>query len=297
MGFNNPSKPWSELEAALTGKKVKPPEGEGIRQIGEDKQRPYAVDPLAIDADGGDSPVWSRKRQPYQAPPLIKTEEAVPYAELHCHTNFSFLDGASHPEELAEEAYRLGLEALAVTDHDGMYGVVRFAQAAHAVGMPTVFGAELTLDLPRRSQAGLADPEGRHLGVLARDPQGYAALCRTISKAQMGGGEKGLPKVSLSALAQAHGGHWLVLTGCRKGTVPPALAKAGPAAAARELADLVAAFGRQNVAVELWDHGDPLDSARNDALVNIAARAGVDLVATNNVHYATLARRPLATAL
>ena len=67
------------------------------------------------------------------------------YAELHCHSNFSFLDGASHPEELAEEAARLGLTALAITDHDGFYGVVRFAEAARAVDLPTVFGAELTL--------------------------------------------------------------------------------------------------------------------------------------------------------
>ena len=67
------------------------------------------------------------------------------YAELHCHSNFSFLDGASHPEELAEEAVRLGLSALALTDHDGFYGVVRFAEAARAVDLPTVFGSELTL--------------------------------------------------------------------------------------------------------------------------------------------------------
>src|SRR4051794_26800187 len=263
--------PWSELERRLSWGKAVP----------------------------GPSHPESRRRQPYEPPPaVVRRQGAVPYAELHCHTNFSFLDGPSHPEELVEEAARMGLEALAVTDHDGMYGVVRFAQAAHAVGLPTVFGAELTLDLPRRSQAGLADPEGRHLVVLARDPDGYASLCRVISHAQMSGGEKGLPRCSLSALAQAHGGHWLVLTGCRKGTVPAALANEGPAAAARELADLVAAFGRENVAVELWDHGDPLDSARNDALVSLAAaRAGVDLVATNNVHYATLARRPLATAL
>src|SRR5579864_3869440 len=270
VGFNNPNMPWSELERRLSWGKALP----------------------------APSHPESRHRQPYEPPPIVRRRGAVPYAELHCHTNFSFLDGASHPEELVEEAARLGLEALAVTDHDGMYGVVRFAQAAHAVGMPAVFGAELTLDLPRRSQAGLADPEGRHLVVLARDPQGYAALCRTISAAQMGGGEKGLPKASLSALAQAHGGHWLVLTGCRKGTVPAALQTAGPAAAARELADLVVAFGKENVAVELWDHGDPLDLVRNDALVNLAARAGgVDVVATNNVHYATPARRPLATAL
>ena len=69
----------------------------------------------------------------------------MPYAELHCHTNFSFLQGASHPEELVEEAVRLGLEALAVTDRNGFYGVVRFAEAARAVGLPTVFGAEVTL--------------------------------------------------------------------------------------------------------------------------------------------------------
>jgi error-prone DNA polymerase len=79
--------------------------------------------------------------------------------------------------------------------------------------------------------------------------------------------------------------------------VPAALVADGPAAAARELSLLVDAFGRDNVAVELWDHGDPLDSARNDALVALAMRANVDVVATNNVHYATAARRPLATAL
>ena len=227
---------------------------------------------------------------------------SVPYAELHCHSNFSFLDGASHPEELAEEAARLGLEALALTDHDGFYGVVRFAEAAAALGVPTVFGTELTLDLPRRSQQGAADPEGRHLLVLARDPDGYARLSRAASAAHMRAGEKGLPKVSLEDLAAiasepGHGGRWQVLTGCRKGTVPAALVDRGPAAAARELAEAVDAFGRDSVAVELWDHGDPLDSARNDALVALAVKAGVDVVATNNVHYATPARRPLATAL
>src|SRR2546428_1627454 len=97
------------------------------------------------------------------------------YAELHCHSNFSFLDGASHPEELAEEAARLGLEALAITDHDGFYGVVRFAEAAREVGLPTIFGAELSFGL-HKPQNGAADPEGHHLVVLARDPAGYARL-------------------------------------------------------------------------------------------------------------------------
>src|SRR5712691_7258671 len=74
------------------------------------------------------------------------------YAELHCHTNFSFLDGASHPEELTDEAARLGLAGLAVTDPDGLYGVVRFALAARRHGLPTVFGAEITLSEAAEAQ-------------------------------------------------------------------------------------------------------------------------------------------------
>jgi error-prone DNA polymerase len=231
------------------------------------------------------------------------------YAELHCHSNFSFLDGASHPEELAEEAARLELAALAITDHDGFYGVVRFAEAARAVDLPTVFGSELTLgakELPN----GIPDPAGEHLIVLAQGPVGYSRLAKAISEAQLAG-EKGMPRTSLAHLADAarapvhlagnvaarENDHWFVLTGCRKGSVPAALQRDGPTAAQKALAELVHAFGRDRVLVELWDHGDPVDRYRNDALVQIALQAGVEVVATNNVHYATPARRPLATAL
>ena len=231
-------------------------------------------------------------------PPAVlpRRVSATPYAELHCHSTFSFLDGASHPEELAEEAVRLGLEALAITDHDGFYGVVRFAEAARAVGMPTVFGAELSLGLTK-PQNGVPDPEGSHLLVLARDPEGYARLASTISAAQLRGAEKGKPVYDGVAWEEVHGDHWMVLTGCRKGTVPQALERHGPAAAARELDALIATFGLHNVVVELCDHGDPLDSHRNDALASMAVRAGVDVVATTNAHYASPARRPLATAM
>jgi error-prone DNA polymerase len=226
-----------------------------------------------------------------------------PYAELHAHSGFSFLDGASDPEELVAEAHRLGLRALALTDHDGFYGVVRFAEAARVVGLPTVFGAEVTLSPGARPRTGEPDPVGEHLVVLARDPEGYARLATALADAHLSGGEKGKPVTTLAALAARHGGHWRVLTGCRKGAVAAALVAEGPAAARRQLDRLVAAFsaagvpGRQVVAVELWDHGDPLDSARNDALARLAAEAGVDTVATNNVHYATPAGFRLATTL
>ncbi len=164
---------------------------------------PGRARPFPSRGDGGDSPGWSYKRPAYEPPAGLvrrRPRRHRPYAELHCHSNFSFLDGASHPEELAEEAARLGLEALALTDHDGMYGVVRFAEAARAVGMPTVFGAELSLGLTR-PQNGVADPEGTHLLVLARDPIGYTRLCRALSVAHLAGQEKGRPLVDLETLA------------------------------------------------------------------------------------------------
>src|SRR5262249_56512118 len=103
----------------------------------------------------------------------------------------------------------------------------------------TIFGAELSLGPPPGGggapRTGVPDPGGRHLLVLARDPEGYRRLCQVISAAQLAGGEKGRPVYDLESLAQAHGGHSVILTGCRKGAVPAALASAGPQAAAAEL--------------------------------------------------------------
>ena len=276
MGWNNPPIPWSELERKLSGR------------------RPDSAHP----GEGGDSPAWSARRGGYAPAQLPGGSAAppVPYAELHTHSNFSFLDGASHPEELVEEAVRLGLAAIALTDHDGMYGVVRFAEAAKAYGMPAVYGAELTLGLSA-PQHGVADPDGTHLLVLARDPTGYRQLCRAISDAQLGGGQKGRPVYDTDRLAGLAGDHWLVLTGCRKGAVPAALATGGVPAAERALDELTERFGRGNVAVELWDHGQPLDDARNEALADLAAARGLDLVASTNAHFAAPDRRQLATAL
>ncbi|MCU1370487.1 MAG: dnaE2, partial [Ilumatobacteraceae bacterium] len=314
MAFGNPPVPWSEVHRRLSDLPGPPVDGTRWANGGDGDERERAgrrprsgatpAEPPAPPewADGGDSPAWSRKRSAYVPPPDVAggrgagRRGAVRYAELHCHTNFSFLDGASHPEELAEEAARLGLEALAVTDHDGFYGVVRFAEAARAVGLPTVFGTELTLDGPTLPPLGAADPPGEHLVVLARSPQGYAALARAATTAQLAG-QKGAPRIGIDALAELSGGTWAVLTGCRKGPIATALHQDGPAAAGRALDRLVSLFGREHVHVELWDHGDPLDGVRNDVLADAAVRRGVGLLATNNVHYAVPSRRRLATAL
>ncbi len=151
MGWQNPPIPWRELERRLSGRTPSPAETDGY--------------PLG---DGGDSPAWSRKRPTYEPVPIApRGGSAVPFAELHAHSSFSFLDGASSPEELAEEAARLGLEALAITDHDGVYGVVRFAEAAESYGLATMFGAELSLDLEiPRTQSRAARPAPARAGPI-----------------------------------------------------------------------------------------------------------------------------------
>lgn len=267
MGWNNPDIPWSEFERALSW-------GSGWRSDGEKLPRRAVSEPPS-------------------GPPVAKAEFA--WAELHCHSAYSFLDGASEPEALVAEALARGVGAMAITDHDGMYGVARFAGAARGTGLQTIFGAELSLGLSGR-QNGVPDPEGRHLLVLARDPEGYAQLAGAITTAQMRGG-KGRPDYDLDELAAAHDGHWAILTGCRKGLVPAALEAGGPAAAEEELRRLVGRFGREHVFVELIDHDQPLDDARNDALFELAAEVGVEVVASNNVHYAQPGDADLAQVL
>jgi error-prone DNA polymerase len=285
MGFDNPEIPWRELERRLSG-------------------RPAPLDPHG---DGGDSPAWSRKRPSYEAAPLPRPSSPVAYGELHAHSSFSFLDGASAPEELAEEAVRLGLESLTLTDHDGVYGVVRFAEAAEAHGLATGFGAELSLDVALPStqaersvaaRVGVPDPPGTHLLALARDPEGYARLSRAIGTAHLRGGAKGRPVYDdLDTIAEAADGHWLVLTGCRKGAVRRALDEGGTDGARRALRGLVERFGRDNVAVELTYELDPLADERYEVLAALAGELRLDLVATTAAHYHGPPRRPLATAL
>ncbi|WP_166864241.1 error-prone DNA polymerase [Salinibacterium sp. ZJ70] len=272
MGWSNPPMPWAQFERTLSGV---PPEAR----------------------DGGDGPAFSRKRGPYAPPPgMVRDPDALPAAELHAHSSFSFLDGASSPEELLEEAERLGLSALAIVDHDTLAGIVRFAEAAENSSVATVFGAELSLGLSG-PQNGEPDPEGEHLVVLARGQEGYHRLASALTEANLRGGEKGRPVYDLDDLAAHAGGHWAILTGCRKGAVRRALARDGIDAAGRALDELVARFGHDAVHVELIDQGDPLDSDRNDALAALAASRGLPVLATGNVHYATPDRRHIAAAV
>ncbi|MGN5235769.1 error-prone DNA polymerase [Rhodococcus sp. SJ-3] len=261
MGWNNGPPTWSEMERVLSGRSAPMHPG-----------------------DGNDAPAWSRTRPGYEGKVQLPRGPVVPYAELHSHSAYSFLDGASTPEELVEEAVRLGLDALALTDHDGLYGVVRFAEAARELGMRTVFGAELGLD-------------DAHLLVLARGSEGYRRLSRQIAAAHLAGGEKNKPRYDYDALTDAACGHWQILTGCRRGHVRQALDADGPDGADRALRELVDRFGTERVTVELAWHGLPDDHERNTVLAELAGLYGLSCVASTAAHFSVPGRRRLAMAM
>jgi error-prone DNA polymerase len=183
------------------------------------------------------------------------------YVELHCHSAYSFLDGASLPEELAVRAVELGYEALALTDHDGVYGSLEFAYAAQALGLRSITGAEATL------------ADGSHVTLLVETPAGYANLCRLLTEAHAH--ERLKPRLDPARLAEE--GEGLV---CLSGCARHGLAVRDPNAAA----DLARALGPGRFFVELQRPYERGDARRNAALRALAETLGVRTVATGDVH-------------
>jgi error-prone DNA polymerase len=189
------------------------------------------------------------------------------FVELHCHSAYSFLDGASHPEELAARAAELGYEALALTDHDGVYGSLEFAHAAKAFGVRAITGAEVTLS------------DGSHITLLVETPRGYANLCRLLTVAHAGTRPKPTEPVPPSLdrhLFAAHNEGLICLSGCAR----DGLAVRNPNGAA----ELAAVFGRDRFFVELQRPYERGDARRNNKLRQLAETIGVQTVATGNVH-------------
>ncbi len=192
------------------------------------------------------------------------------YVELHCHSAYSFLDGASQPEELAARAAELGYETLALTDHDGVYGSLEFAHAAKAFGVRPITGTELTLD------------GGTHVTLLVQNRRGYANLCRLLTAAHARTRRPGHedreplpPSVALETVAKLNEG-LVCLSGCaRRG-----LGLLDPNAAAR----LAGAFGRERFHVELQRPFERGDARRLGLLRDLAEHLGVEAVATGDVH-------------
>jgi error-prone DNA polymerase len=210
------------------------------------------------------------------------------YVELHAHSAFSFLDGASNPDELAAAAVELGHEAMALTDHNGVSGSMEFAQAARPLGLRAIHGAEVdVLETGHGAGAPPADAPTRHLTLLVEDATGWRNLARILTRAHVHDREphEPPPAVPLETV-EAHAAGIVCLSGCADRGIhdEPTLRR------------LLAAFGPDHLRVELQRPFQRHDRARNRALADLAARLGVPAVATGNVHAHARTRAPLQDA-
>ena len=205
------------------------------------------------------------------------------YTELHCHSNYSFQEGASSLEELLMRAKELGYPALALTDHDNLCGAMQFARIAASLDIQPITGAEVTLG------------DGSHVTLLAETRRGYGNLCRLITYSRVAGGRRdpGLDPKHLSSHAEG----LILLTGCPKGRAPSLLVDGRWREAQEEIEGYLESFGTGNVFVELQQNLVHGDTQRNRRLHQLARRLGVAVVATNNVHYHVPERHRLQDAL
>lgn len=227
------------------------------------------------------------------APPLFPLPLPPFYVELHCHSYYSLCDGASSPEALLDRAVAVGLPALALTDHDNLYGAVRFWCAAQERNLRAIIGAEVT------TTAG-------HLTLLAETQAGYTNLCRLITQMHLGGDAgdaeagdwpgKGAAALTWEAL-DAHRHGLIVLTGCRHGPLAAPLLAGQPGLAKVHAGRLREIFGPKHLFVELQRHLLPDEPPLLRGLIELARRLGLPVVATNNVHYAERSGRRLQDVL
>ena len=245
-----------------------------------------------------DTPRSKAPRDPAEPVPLEVLDD-TPYVELHLHSNYSLLDGASSIEELVWAAEAQGYRALALTDHHGLFGAMEFARAAKEAGLRPISGLELTVVEPASE-----DEEGEevrsHLTLLAETRQGYANLCRLSSyafglresDAKLKEQRRLDPVLPIEEL-EAHAEGLIVLSGCRDGRASSLVAAGRGAEAEAVLRRLVGWFGRDQVFVELQDQYVYGDRPRNIALVALAERVGVGVVGTGDVHYHVQERQRL----
>ncbi len=205
------------------------------------------------------------------------------YVELHCHSNFSFLDGATHPEDLIEKAQKLGYKALALTDHNGLYGIVRFSKAAKEKGIKPIIGAEITLE------------NKHHLTLLAENSEGYSNLCQILSKALLSN-PKNQAEVNFETLAPKSKG-LICLSGCLLGEIPSLILKKDKKKAKKTAGDLRDVFEKGKCFLELQNHLRPEQTKVNAEFLSISRATGIPCVATNNVHYAGSEGRKLQDVL
>ena len=205
------------------------------------------------------------------------------YAELHCHSYYSFHDGASSLEELMLRAKELGYSALALTDHDNLCGAMRFSHLSHAMGLKGIIGAELTLK------------GSHHLTLLVENKEGYRNLCRLITAAH-NAGERTKPELPPNVIAK-HTAGLIALSGCPRGELAALVGAAHLDDASNHIRQYLDWFGKENYYLELQQNLVFGDSERNAKLLELAQETGAGVVFTGNVHYHVRERHQLQDCL
>ena len=206
------------------------------------------------------------------------------FTHLHVHTEYSLLDGSNKIKELVARTKELGMDSVAITDHGVMYGVIDFYRAATAAGIKPVIGCEVYVAPHSRfAKSGQQDNKYNHLVLLAENNIGYHNLMKIVSK----GFTEGFyykPRVDMEVLRKHHEGI-IALSACLAGIVPEYIQKGLYEDAKLRALELEELFGKGNFFLELQDHGIPQQQTVNQSLIRMSRETGIELVATNDIHY------------
>ena len=209
------------------------------------------------------------------------------FVHLHVHSEYSLLDGATRIKGLVEKAARLGMPAVALTDHGVMYGAVEFYRAAKKAGIKPIIGCEVYMApksrFEKQATKGKREDTSYHLTLLASNNQGYQNLMRLASYGFLEGFYY-KPRIDMELLEKYHEG-LIALSGCIAGEIPKHIISGDDEAASRTLERLTGIFGKDNFYLELQDSGIPEQKIANNGLIKLSKKYDVPLVATNDVHY------------
>lgn len=206
------------------------------------------------------------------------------FTHLHVHTEYSLLDGSNKIKELVARTKELGMDSVAITDHGVMYGVIDFYRAAQAAGIKPIIGCEVYVAPNSRfAKSGQQDNKYNHLVLLAENNTGYHNLMKLVSR----GFTEGFyykPRVDMEILREYHEGI-IALSACLAGIVPEYIQKGLYEDAKVKALELQEVFGKGNFFLELQDHGIPAQRTVNNSLLRMSEETGIELVATNDIHY------------
>ncbi len=206
------------------------------------------------------------------------------FTHLHVHTEYSLLDGSNKVKELVARVKELGMDAVAVTDHGNMYGIIEFYKAAKDAGIRPVIGCEVYVaPFSRFNKSGQKDNKYNHLVLLAENNTGYANLVKIVSR----GFTEGFyykPRVDYDVLREYHEGI-IALSACLAGIVPEYIEQGMYEEAKAKALELQEIFGEGNFFLELQDHGIAMQRTVNQNLLRMSEETGIELVATNDIHY------------